>query len=381
MLEEMEQTAMDRARVEKIYRANLKEWYDARRREHFATVMKDEQTREEKAKIISYRRRMKERTKKEKQLAKERVNDALREGKIAAWIAAWAKKKETRAKEWERECRQVSRCCRCKESLVDDEAQALLAPRTFEQKALRAKLQKQIKQQVKKVLRRVDKQNIPMEIPEATEMATEDVLQDEMELEAKRVDEEMQAAARIEEEKEEKKEAAEKEKAIARYEREKHRAVLLIQGLYRCWEARQQLRRICYDRYRKHFDTSTGNYYYEDTRCVSECGIVRLHISSCFSTSKTQWEKPHSLGFYDLDVKDEWVVMRDDLGGNYYYNPHSMTMLWDQPKDTVICSVCNVQFAHYFACAAQRTFCEEHFHVWLAGCTTGAYTGRASSRY
>ena len=78
--------------------------------------------------------------------------------------------------------------------------------------------------------------------------------------------------------------------------------------------ARKALRKKARDRYIKHFDRVTVSYYYEDTR-----------------TGKTSWEKPKSLGNYDIDGEDGWVSMTSSDGERYYYNPLTWEMSWDVP--------------------------------------------------
>ncbi len=47
-------------------------------------------------------------------------------------------------------------------------------------------------------------------------------------------------------------------------------------------------------RYTKHFDPSAHEYFYRDER-----------------THKAQWTKPSSLGNYDVDMEDAWMLIRD----------------------------------------------------------------------
>ncbi len=47
-------------------------------------------------------------------------------------------------------------------------------------------------------------------------------------------------------------------------------------------------------RYTKHFDPSAHEYFYRDER-----------------THKAQWTKPSSLGNYDVEMEDAWMLIRD----------------------------------------------------------------------
>lgn len=75
------------------------------------------------------------------------------------------------------------------------------------------------------------------------------------------------------------------------------RAANIAQGSYRIWKARKVTREKAYQRYQKHFDANSGNYYYEDKR-----------------TKKTMWEKPKSLGSYDCEGIEGWVLMKASNG-------------------------------------------------------------------
>ncbi len=57
-------------------------------------------------------------------------------------------------------------------------------------------------------------------------------------------------------------------------------------------------------RYTKHFDPSVHEYFYLDVR-----------------THKAQWTKPTSLGNYDVQMDDAWMVIRDSKNeGEWTYN-------------------------------------------------------------
>ena len=109
-------------------------------------------------------------------------------------------------------------------------------------------------------------------------------------------------------------------------------AALTIQGLYRRWKARKTTRQRAYKLLKKHFDTATLGYYYENT-----------------VTGTLSWTKPTLLGGYDLDPSPGWVLVPDrveggEVGESYYYNPRTMEMQWEQPRQTQLCHSCEKAF-------------------------------------
>lgn len=50
------------------------------------------------------------------------------------------------------------------------------------------------------------------------------------------------------------------------------------------------------------------------------------------------WDKPKALGRFDIEISDEWILLRDQQQFPYYYNPYSMEMSWTAPKGTLLCS-------------------------------------------
>jgi hypothetical protein len=79
---------------------------------------------------------------------------------------------------------------------------------------------------------------------------------------------------------------------------------------------------------------------------------------------QVSWQKPYSLGSYDVDADEGWVVMRfcneavycsfnnllfmwrrDTDGDIYFYCPKTWDMTWEQPHNTVMCEICEQDFA------------------------------------
>ena len=63
---------------------------------------------------------------------------------------------------------------------------------------------------------------------------------------------------------------------------------------YRKWHARKLLRQKCYERMEKRFNEQYCAFYYYNRK-----------------TGDIVWEKPKSLGSYDMVVVNEWRPMRD----------------------------------------------------------------------
>jgi hypothetical protein len=196
----------------------------------------------------------------------------------------------------------------------------MIAPDTPLEKKLGKELKHKVKARTKDVLKRADARMMPMEYPEAFDIAVEEVLYIMGEEKKKEVMKDMREAAVHYEERQkelasEKLEAAEKQRVLDRG----HAAQVL--GLaYRKWHARKVLRQKCYERFEKCFSEDYCAFYYHN----------RL-------TDEIIWEKPKSLGSYDMQVLNEWRPMRDNQNFPYYYNPHTMEMTWKFPRSTVMC--------------------------------------------
>ena len=206
----------------------------------------------------------------------------------------------------------------------------MIAPDTPLEKKLGQELKRKVRARTKDVLKRADARLMPMEYPEALDIATDEVLYIMGEEKKKQVMQQMKEEAVIYEEKQKDKQAElelvkKKEKELDR----KHAASVL--GLaYRKWHARKVLRQKCYERFEKKFSEKYCAYYYHNRM-----------------TDDIIWEKPKSLGSYDMQVINEWRPMRDNQNFPYYYNPNTM-MSWKIPRHTVACE-------------------EKVFHTWAFG--------------
>ena len=310
-IKEMDKKEEEARITKQVYQADLEKWFEDRKAEYDLNRMHDKQTGIEKSKIIAYRRRKEEYSKKEKDAKRQKMMDRADEEKIEGFIKKWEYITEERVK---------SRMEMCRRSLT--------LPETVEEQALKVDLQQRIKAHVKVVLRRADKQKIPMEIPEARDIATVEIIEAEGKLERGRAKEDMikQANDITAAEETKKKKEAEAERKMKR--RKRKWAATTLQSYYRAFLAVKECRRRAYLRYKKHFDKKTFNYFYEN---------LRDHTCS--------WKKPYSLGSYDVDCEDAWVLMYDSGGNIYYYNPFSWTMSWNMPMRTVACGKCFIDFA------------------------------------
>ena len=105
-----------------------------------------------------------------------------------------------------------------------------------------------------------------MEIPEAKEIAEREIIESERKLEAARVKEDMKAdGLRIQAE-----EAAAEQKRKDNEKKVKRRArkysAIVIQAGFRAFVAKRITRERAYKRYKKYFDKTTMNYFYEDVK-------------------------------------------------------------------------------------------------------------------
>ena len=303
--------AAEEVRVEQgVFRLELEKWYEDRKAEYDRNRLNEKSTIEEKRKIISYRRKQKDMERKEIEARKQRLIDKADSEKIEGFIRKWQIIERERIKHHMEVCNRV-----------------LQLPETPEERVLQADLKRRIKDHVKVVLNKADKQKIPMEIPEAKEIAEREIIESERKLEAARVKEDMKAdGLRIQAE-----EAAAEQKRKDNEKKVKRRArkysAIVIQAGFRAFVAKRITRERAYKRYKKYFDKTTMNYFYEDVK-----------------THRKTWVKPKIFGYYDIDCDDEWTCMFDSRGDRYYYNPCSWTMTWDFPQRTVPCNKCFVDF-------------------------------------
>lgn len=220
-LEEIERVAkgMDKAvreaeKAKHVYRNDLTQWYINRKSEYDKTIMNDKQSRQQRDQIFRYRNRHSMAIKQQKE--KDRLaKDALaEEQRVEAWLIHWDEVKAQRAK---------AKGTICKN--------AMNAPVTPEEVALKRVLAAKIKDQVKVVLRRADKMRIPMEIPEAQEIAQKDVIEMEVLKELEDVHNEMVTAGKQYEKQQEAKKRHEQRRKHKEMIRKQDWAALVIQGL------------------------------------------------------------------------------------------------------------------------------------------------------
>jgi len=301
--EEMDDIFKGQQRDRKVYQRQIEEWYDRKRVDWFSNNVTEEHTAAEKAKIRAYRRKLKGEDAKEEEVELEKKYEKMEEKRVEQWLKVWAQKAEE-------ECEKYKVACR----------NCMIAPDTPLEKKLGKELSRKVKARTKDVLKRADARMMPMEYPEAHDIATEEVLYIMGEEKKKEVMKEMKDAAEQYEERQkdiarEKEEAYEKQRVLDRG----HAAMVL--GLtYRQWHARKVLRQKCYERFEKQFSEKYCAFYYHNRM-----------------TDETLWEKPKSLGSYDMQVINEWRPMRDNQNYPYYYNPHTMKMTWKPPRHTVLC--------------------------------------------
>jgi len=295
---ELEQMLIEKERKERVYKQELEEFYRRKKEEFERERLDASKSAAERSKIIAYRRRNADKAKREKTAAAKEKANRLEEARVDNWLKDWEEEANKRAEAHRKFL----------------EENVLGNPMTPEEKKLEKELHKEIKERGKVVIKAADKRNIPMEIPEAEVVAREEVLVKRMNDERLRVRDEMLKAAQEYEDAKAKEDEEERIAFEAERERNREFAATRIQAMGRRYAATRELREIGFRVYKKHFDPRTGAYYYEDKR-----------------TGQTQWHKPPSLGSYDVDVKDKWILMTDVEGREYYFNPKTMDMQWDRP--------------------------------------------------
>jgi hypothetical protein len=307
---------------EEVYKQELTQWYIRRKEEHDELVMNEKQTAKERKKILD---RKTKRIQEEKRLlailrAEKLVK--IEEERVEKWVKDW----EIRIQEIG--IKKRNECKNC-----------LILPETPEEIALKKDLQKRIKIHIKEVLRKADKQKIPMEIPEAFEIATKEIIEEEVTLAMENARKRMKSEAlRIQEDEKKKKEDATRKEIEGKARREIW-AILTLQKYIRIFLSRKRLRLQAYKRYERFFHIESHQYYYQDKK-----------------TKETFWEKPQSLGSYDVPMDDYWILIAgktaDGISSDslsYYYNPSTWEMSWIRPLGTTLCDVCQKEFAkiHY----------------------------------
>ena len=172
----------------------------------------------------------------------------------------------------------------------------------------------------KDVLKRADARHMPMEYPEAYDIATNEVIYIYGEERKKEIMAEMKEAAATYEGRQKRKAKEEEEKYEHMKELDKKDAAKKLGLMYRRWHARKLLRQHCMTRFEKKFSEKYCAFFYLNNR-----------------SGEHLWEKPLSLGSYDMLVTNEWRPMRDNQQFPYYYNPSTMRMSWKRPKSTCMC--------------------------------------------
>jgi hypothetical protein len=320
----------EKARIEReLFMADLHTWYVQRKQVRDISILHEQSTVEQKKAIRRYRNRKDDEEKKKKAEMIEAAMQRLKEKTIERWIESWEEKIAALAIKYRTTC---ERC--------------LILPESPEEVKLKALLLKNTQRQVKEVFRRADAQKIPMELPEAMAKARADVIDAEVQAEIVRLRQDMRREATERQAEEDRAALAEKEKNKLALKRKRVWAVRAIQGMGRCYLARGVLRAKARARYVKHFDPSKHEYYYEDKR-----------------TRRTMWFKPKSLGAYDIEMPNKWMVLRDSMGYRYYYNPQTWEQTWVAPLGTVFCQECGEDFASVWLRRDERLYCTSCFHA------------------
>jgi len=303
--EEMEDMVKASKRDRKIYERQVMEWYEKKRIAWEENNVLEAHTAKEKAKIRSYQRNQKEMEKMREADLKTEHEEKLKEQNVEAWLGRWEKIAEERCIEYKEFC-----------------ANCMVSPDTPHERKMGKKLKEKVNKRYHDVLKRADAKHIPMEAPEAREIAMEEVLYIMGEEEKARVVLEMKEKAKEHEEKEKQKLAHVEIQNEKQRELDREHAALVLGLQYRKWHARKLLRQKCYERMEKRFNEQYCAFYYYNRK-----------------TGDIVWEKPKALGSYDMVVVNEWRPMRDTQNYPYYYNPHTMQMIWGVPANTRPCEM------------------------------------------
>lgn len=319
--QQIKEALEDQRITEDIYKQELSKWYMRRKEEYDLHVMNEKQTKEEKKKIIDRKMKKAQDEKERKKALREAQLQKLEDERIERWIKEW----EIKIQEMGVKRRQTCKNC-------------LILPETPEEIELKKDLQKRIKGHIKEVLRKADKQKIPMEIPEAFEIATQEIIEEEVQAAMEAGKLQMKAEAEFLEREERKKKQLQATREVEEKNRKKLWAISTLQKYARAYLARVRVRFAAYKRYEKFFDITYHEYYYQDKK-----------------TKETFWEKPPSLGSYDLPMEDYWIVIPGKTSDGlpqpsitYYYNPSTWQQSWVKPFGTVSCDICQEEFAKIY---------------------------------
>jgi len=322
---------VEKGRVENsIYKGQLEVWFAKRREEYELNNINEQNSRDQLRKIIRYRKALEDAMRREKDAIKEALMEKQEEQRIELWIKSWEDRIASRVVDRGRMVQRI-----------------LVLPETPEEIVYAKEIREKIKKQTKIVLRRADKQKIPMEIPEAEELARKEIVDEEMEVERERAKAQMREEATVGQAAIEAKKEAEVQQELRGKRRKRGWAAVKIQNFFRILVARRKLKELAYTRYKKFFDLKSVSYYYQDIR-----------TNRCF------WNKPKSLGMFDIDSDPGWVVLFDNLGDMYFYQPKTMKMSWNMPYMAQMCQKCQKDFAvARLSDQAKTCLCETCFNT------------------
>jgi len=290
-------------RERRIFERELKECYDAKKREKEAADASKARSDQERIRIRNLQRRIM-RDDLNRAMEVKSVLDMRNEQQDAAkYQEDWSSLIDSKAREYE------EYCLRC-----------LQDPRNGKERKMRSSLANKIKKRMPGVLKRADSQGLQMEIGEAKKISTKEILELESSKEKDRITEQWRLD-RLERTKQ-RKMRRENDIRMAREKKglNEQRAALLLAKAYERWSARKILRKLCIERFDKKFDAEHHAFYYVDKRSGTK-----------------MWEKPKSLGQYDIPTVNQWVVLRDAQNFPYYYNPCTLEMSWQPPVGTSMC--------------------------------------------
>ncbi|CAM9140583.1 unnamed protein product, partial [Hapterophycus canaliculatus] len=326
---QMEQLLNREAREMEVYKRELMAWFKEQKKEQDQSRMLEEHTAKEKFKILSYRRRERDRIARETSRRKRAAAERFEEQRVEQWQMEWAEKGESRAIAHRKMLEAV-----------------LAHPDNAPEKALQKQLKAEIEAQKKIVFKMVDDVEAELEAPEALEIAKEDILLSKMQEERDRVDEEMKAAAAKYMEEEARVKADKEEKMTKFRDSVSDAAARTIQQMYYVFNANRTTQKRAKEVYTKHFDSENLAFYWHNTQ-------IDTYL----------WEKPSGLGGWDVDPEDRWEVIPGSYELSYYFNPKSFVMQWSQPAGAVICKECNTHFSTRWCDRDERPYCESCYHA------------------
>ena len=332
--QEMSAMEIEAQRKRKVYEEELEDWYKMRREEFAKTELYEEFSAAEKDKIIKYRRTKADEARRKRLKELREREEFIEDQRVQNWLDSYAQLQVTRADDRRKYL----------ERIIDQ-------PETPQERKERKVVMKEIDKETKAVLKAADKQAVSIEYADGHRIAHENIMKVHMQKERELVYSEMQqAAADYEEDKRIKKIKADEQREATR-DRDEVFAAKLLQGVYRRWAGRKVLRGICKSTFRKEFDPDAFQYYYVDQRDD--------HIL---------WQKPYSLGSYEMKCRDEYVKLRDAEKVPYFYNPLNHKMQWPRPDGTMLCTICEDRFCERYCNDQKKLFCipcwtKEYEHV------------------